>query len=59
MMEYSKVVKDQKKPKVDSKKKQELLRQLEWENMKKNKLVKKYKQIFDSDGEDIGVESFY
>ena len=55
MHDYAKVVEENHKPKVDENKRSELLKVLEAERMKKNNLQKKYKQILDSDGEDIGV----
>ena len=59
MLEYSKVVDEAHKPKIDQKKRSELLQVLEAERLKKNNLQKKYRQILDSDGEDIGLQSYY
>ena len=59
MLEYSKVVDQTHKPKIDENKRSEILKVLESERLKKNNMQKKYKQILDSDGEDIGMQSYY
>lgn len=59
MKEYGKSIGESHKPKIDESKRSELIQVLELERMKKNRMQKKYRQIFDEDGEDLGVESYY
>lgn len=59
MIDYAKGIKEEHKPKIDETKRTELLKLLEKQHLKNNKIIKKYRPLLNSNGEDIGVESFY